>query len=63
MLFTLSGKALKGGREAYQVATKFGWIFKELVPGHIGISGAPDFVRQQVEILSGGLAQRISTCK
>lgn len=43
------GKALKGNRKPYQVATKFGWIFKEFVPGHIGISGAPEFVRQQVE--------------
>ena len=47
-----TGKALKSKRESYQVATKFGFIFEEFTPGMDGIkgiSGAPDFVRQQVE--------------
>ena len=45
----LVGKALKGRREKFVLATKFGIIFDPANPANRGVNGRPEYVRQAVE--------------
>ena len=45
----LVGKALKGRREKFVLATKFGIVFDPNDPTRRGINGKPEYVRQAVE--------------
>lgn len=45
----LVGKALKGRRNKFVLATKFGIVFDPANPANRGINGRPEYVRQAVE--------------